>query len=99
MKAIKFKGVNTIYAESQDEYFNLPALKFPNDPKGLVITCWKLNFWERLRVLFLGKIWASQLTFNNDLQPINKSTKRTDFFTYTDKKTFSFRSIFKSIKL
>lgn len=86
MKAINFKGANVTFAENQKQYNPLPALTFRDDNTGKVITCWKLNFWERLRVLCTGKIWHSQMTFGGNLQPINKSTKRTDFFTYNKSK-------------
>lgn len=88
MKASNFKGANVTFAEDQKQYNSLPALTFRDDQEGKVITCWKLNFWERLRVLWTGKIWHSQMTFNSPLQPINKTTKRTDFFTYGKRKTY-----------
>lgn len=80
MKPIEFKGCNTIYGKDQDEYNNLPALAFED---GEVVTCYKLSFLERLRVLFTGKIWCAQKTFGNNLQPVYKSTKRKELFTYT----------------
>ena len=26
------------------------------------ISCWKLSFWERIKLLFIGKIWISLLS-------------------------------------
>ena len=67
MKAIEFKGFNTVYAKDQPEYLNLPGLKMPD---GELITCWKLSIKERLKILFTGKVWLSLLTFNKPLQPV-----------------------------
>ena len=67
MKPIKFKGCNCVYAKSQDEYLDLPAMKL-ND--GEVITCWELSFMELFKIFFTRRIWLSMLTFNNPLQPI-----------------------------
>ena len=66
MKPIKFKWSNIVFAENQPEYLPLPAFK---DPSGTVVTCWKLTFRERLKVLFYGRLYFQQLTFNYALQP------------------------------
>ena len=73
MKVIKFKECNVVYAESQDEYLNLPAHKTEN---GQLTTCWGLNFHERLQILFFGKIWLQILTFNKPLQPLKMQAKK-----------------------
>lgn len=67
MKAIEFEGQNIIIAEHQEQYRNLPALV----EDDTVYTCWKLDWWERLVVLFTGRVWKSQLTFGQPLQPMN----------------------------
>jgi hypothetical protein len=67
MKPISFKGQNCIYAKDQPEYLPLPAFK---EPDGKIISCWKMSFKERIRVLFSGVIWHSCLTFNKPLQPL-----------------------------
>jgi len=66
MTAVKFKEQNAVFAENQPEYLNLPTHK-SND--GRVISCWRLTFLERMRLVFSGRIWVSLLTFNNPLQP------------------------------
>jgi hypothetical protein len=66
VKPIKFKGANCTFAEDQPEYMDLPAFK---DDKGIVISCWKLGFFERLQVLFSGKIWLWLYSFNKPLTP------------------------------
>ena len=67
MTPIKFVGFNCIYAEDQPEYIPLPVFR-END--GCVTSCWKLTFKERVRVLFGGCVFLSQLTFNEPLQPV-----------------------------
>jgi hypothetical protein len=66
MKPITFKESNIVFAKDQPEYLPLPAYK--ND-KGDVISLWKFNFFERIKILFIGKIWFHVLTFNHPLQP------------------------------
>ena len=66
MKPIKFKGHNVVYAENQKEYLPLPVYKEKN---GTVTSCWKMTLFERLKVLFTGKIYFMTLTFNQPLQP------------------------------
>ena len=68
MKPTKFKGVNCIYAESQEPYLPLPAHKH-NDDWKCVSACWGLNLMERLKVLFTGKIYTTLPTFGNPLTP------------------------------
>ena len=68
MKIIKFKEQNIVYAENQPEYLPLPAYKH----KSLnveVVSCWKLTVWERIKLLFTGRVWVQLLTFGAPLQP------------------------------
>ncbi len=69
MKAVNFKEANVIFAKDQNEYQKLPAFKENKTKEGKVTTCWELSFFERIQVLFTGKIYLSQLTFNKPLQP------------------------------
>lgn len=66
MKPIEFNEQNIVYAKDQPEYLPLPAYRSTD---GMVISCWALNWRERLRVLFTGRIWFNVLTFNQPLQP------------------------------
>lgn len=77
MKPIKFKEANTVYAENQPEYLPLPAFK-DSKPEGAVISCWKLSFTERLRLLFTGKLWVSLWSFHKPLTPSLFTTKKSD---------------------
>lgn len=73
MKPIKFKGHNLVLAENQPEYQALPVCNECR-PDGSMTSCWKLSWRERLRVLFTGKLFFTQLTFGNPFQPISPST-------------------------
>lgn len=79
MKPIEFKEQNVVFAKNQPEYQPLPAYRC-TDPEGFgeVISCWKLSFWERLRVLFTGKIWASLCMFGKPLTPTFYTTRKSD---------------------
>lgn len=68
MRPIKFKGHNCVYAEEQEAYLSLPAYKH-GDPWGSVSSCWKLTVFERLKVLFTGKVYSTLLSFNKPLMP------------------------------
>jgi len=74
VKPIAFKGQNCVLAEDQPEYIPLPAHK-DTLPFGLVTFCYKLTFWERIIVLFTGKMWHKVLTFNTPLQPQKPSVR------------------------
>ena len=67
MKPIKFKESNIVFAENQTQYLPLPAYK---SCEGEVISCWRLTWRERLKVLLDGEIWIRVLTFGNPLQPL-----------------------------
>ena len=51
LKPIDFKFANT--RATGKGYFDLPVFKDDNQ----FVSCWALNFWQRLRILFSGKIW------------------------------------------
>ena len=68
MKPIYFKGWNVEYAKNQKEYLTLPAYQ-KKDDYGTVVFCWKMNIWERFKLLFTGKVWVCFLTFNKPLTP------------------------------
>lgn len=90
MKSIKFKDANTRYAENQDQYETMHALKL-DSKYGEIVTCWELSFWERVQVLFTGKIWLSLMMFGKDLTPSFMSVKRKDVYSLSsDKEKRSF---------
>ncbi len=69
MKPIKFKEHTKIYAENQPKYLPLPV--YEDDVQGgRVYHCWELSPWERIKILFTGKLWINILNFKKPLQPI-----------------------------
>lgn len=77
MKPINFKESNIVFAKDQPEYNPLPAYK-EDSPNGEVVSCWKLSFSERIRMLFKGELWVSFMTFNKPLTPCYFTTKKSD---------------------
>lgn len=77
MKPIQFKEANITFAKDQPEYQPLPAFK-NQGMQGEVISCWKLSFRERVRILVTGKLWVCLLTFNKPLTPSFFTTKKSD---------------------
>lgn len=77
MTPIKFPQANRTFAKDQPPYLPLPAhYREPlparyadGSPEGEVISCWKLTWRERLKMLLVGKLWLSQWTFHDRLQP------------------------------
>lgn len=73
METVEFKQQNVVYAEDQKDYRSLPVYK--NDfgkgesNNGIVTSCYRLSFWERIRVLFTGRVYFQVVTFNEPLQP------------------------------
>jgi len=80
MKPIEFPEHNVVFAKDQPEYQPLPAYRDPS-PEGQVISCWKLSFRERLRILFTGKLWVSLMMFGRPLTPSFFTTKKSDVLT------------------
>jgi hypothetical protein len=71
MKPITFPGVTVTWAKNQPEYLPLPAYT----DEEQTITCWQFTWWERLVILFRGRMWLSQLNFGRALQPQRPSVE------------------------
>ena len=69
---------HVVYAENQREYIPLPVLK-ELGPQGHLISCWKLSWREKFKLLFGNKIWLTLMTFQQPLQPIRISTDKPQF--------------------
>lgn len=80
MKPIKFKECNTTYAKNQPQYNPLSAYRDTYSSEGYVVSCWKMSFIERLRILFTGKLWVNMMMFSQPLTPSRLSTKKSDAF-------------------
>ena len=67
MKPVTFPEVNAVLAEDQPQYQPLPVHR--DKATGMVVSCWRLSRWERLKLLVTGRLWLLQLTFGDPLQP------------------------------
>jgi len=83
MKPIHFPEANVTFAENQKEYTPLPALRH-STPQGEVISCWKLSVWERLQILFTGKLWVMLMTFQEPLTPSYFTVKKSELISPPD---------------
>jgi len=83
MKPVEFKHQNIVFAEGQPEYESLPALLI-DSPQGEVISCWKMSFKERVKVLFFGRVWVSLMSFNKPLTPSYISVNRKEVYSHPD---------------
>lgn len=81
MEPITFPQANKIWAKDgqpdahgQPRYKPLPS--YSNE--AMTVTCWALTWGERLRLLWTGRLWLSQLNFGDPLQP-QKPTATSPF--------------------
>jgi len=81
MKPVEFEHQNIVFAKDQPEYQPLPALRI-DSPEGEVISCWKMSFKERMKVLFFGRVWVSLMSFNKPLTPSYISVNRKDVYSH-----------------
>jgi hypothetical protein len=65
MKPILFPEITTTLALDQPEYQPLPVCVYGER----TISCWQLSLWERVKLLFTGRLWLLQLNFRQPLQP------------------------------
>lgn len=75
MDPVHFPESNFTYAKDQPQYRPLPCHR---DAEGTIVTCWRLSFTERMRVLLTGKLWINVMTFNKPLQPMLPTTEKKD---------------------
>lgn len=69
MIPIEFPQQTVILAKDQPEYLPLPAYMDHQQ----TVSCWSLTWWERLKVLWGGRLWLRQLNFGDPLQPQSPS--------------------------
>jgi hypothetical protein len=67
MAPAPFAEQTMVLGVDQPEYLPLPAYRASD---GSVISCWRLTWRDRLRLLWTGRIWAMQLTYGKYLQPL-----------------------------
>lgn len=69
-----------VLAKDQPEYIPLPVayIKY-SDGAQAMISCYKLTWKERAKILIGGKVWWEQLTFGSPLQPQKMYTQEPLF--------------------
>lgn len=77
MKPVEFPGCNALYAESQPEYSPLPAFQ---SPEGVVVSCWELSDEEVEMLIKTRRVYLSQMTFHENLQPVFMTVDVNDVF-------------------
>lgn len=83
MKPVEFKHQNIVFAKDQPEYQPLPALRI-DSPNGEVVSCWKLTFKERIKIIFTGRVWLSLMSFNKPLTPSYLAVNRKEVYSHPD---------------
>jgi len=68
MRPIKPHGYDAVFGQGQDEYIPLPVYRH-DDSWKCVSACWYLNWRERIKVLFTGRIYTTLPTFGKPLTP------------------------------
>ena len=68
MKAVKFKEQNIEMGKDQPQHETLPACRTDD---GIIISCWKFTWKEKIKILFGKPIWLWQYTFNHGMNPIS----------------------------
>ncbi len=66
MDPVTFEGYNMVFGAGQEEYRDLPAHR---DDDGQVVSCWRLTWRERFRMLWTGRLYLAVLTFHTPMQP------------------------------
>jgi hypothetical protein len=79
MDIVNFPEVNSTYGKDQPEYLPLPAHRV-QDPTGTVISCWRLSWRERFKIIFTGRVWLSLLTFGQPIQPQLMTVDKPEMF-------------------
>ena len=66
MRPIEFPQQSVVFAKDQPQYLPLPA---HISADGEVTSCWYMGLRERLRVALTGRVYVTQLSFFQPLQP------------------------------
>jgi len=81
MEPTKFDEQNTVLhappGVGEDECSQLPVYH----GSGLIISCWRLGFWERVRLLFTRRVW---LLVHGDVHPMVSLTPVYPFEAKSD---------------
>jgi len=77
MNPISFKEANVLYSDKGKDTVPMPALRINNQ----VVVRWRMNFFERVRVLFTGNIWIRYGTPDGNLPGTLVTTAKSDLIT------------------
>lgn len=77
MRPIAFPEATVTFARNQPEYLPLPVWFNPTE-RGEAVSCWRLTWRERVKVLFTGRLWLSVCTYHHPLQPLLPTVDKRD---------------------
>jgi hypothetical protein len=63
-----------VLAKDQPEYLQLEVIVWRDDPMGTMTSKWRPSWRDRLRLLFGGSIYMSQMTFRELFRPVKLAT-------------------------
>lgn len=72
MKPIAFPEQTMVLAKNQPPFKPLPVYQDERE----TISCWRLGWFERLRVLWTGVLWLRQINYGQSLQAQAPTTRR-----------------------
>lgn len=81
MMPVSFPEAKVTAAKDQPEYLPLP-IAMSSGVEGYVCSCWKLTFWERIKILFTGRVWLEVMTFHRGIPPVRPAIHKPDFSLY-----------------
>ena len=76
MKQIEFKQANRSLAIVG----KAPIPAYVDELVPQVVTCWRLSFWEKLKLLFTGKVYSCTLSKEKRLQMTVLNINRKEIF-------------------
>ena len=76
MEQINFMQTNNRLAENGRH----PIPVFVNENLGLVVSCWKPAFWERIKLLFTGKIYVCMMSSKKNVPATRLSIQESEIF-------------------
>lgn len=82
MQPTEFPESNAVLGEGQPEYTPMPVYRYVGD-EGRTVSVWRLSFWERLRLIFTGRIYVQVLTFRTPIQPQLLTVEKPDMPEHT----------------
>lgn len=76
MKSVKFADANKVFAEDQPEYNPLHCHVAAKPGEAVTVThCWELEEGDLAKILRDNRIYVTQVTFGQPLQPVAVATE------------------------